>query len=104
MLKRFIDRLFTRLINRFLHICQRQPETVGLDFGPRVTESGTSARVAIPHRKRAESIVILGKTGTGKSSLLRYIAQQDIEAGRGFLYFDIHGDASSFLIKSIAQQ
>ena len=46
-------------------------------------------------------IAVLGKTGTGKSSLLRYLAQQDIEAGRGFLYFDLHGDATQFLLRTI---
>ena len=33
---------------------------------------------------RAMHIAVLGKTGTGKSSLLRYLSQQDIEADRGF--------------------
>jgi DNA helicase HerA-like ATPase len=44
-------------------------------------------------------IAVLGKTGTGKSSFLRYLSQQDIEADRGFLYFDLHGDAAPFLKK-----
>ncbi|MGH7936599.1 MAG: type IV secretory system conjugative DNA transfer family protein, partial [Chthoniobacterales bacterium] len=45
---------------------------------------------------------VLGKTGSGKSFLLRHFAQQDIAAGRGFVYFDLHGDATSFLAASIA--
>jgi hypothetical protein len=44
---------------------------------------------------------VLGKTGTGKSSLLRHLAQQDIEADRGFLYFDLHGDTTPFLLSVI---
>ena len=32
------------------------------------------------------------------------MAQQDINAGRGFLYFDLHGDATPFLLKSIANR
>src|ERR1035441_5308945 len=30
------------------------------------------------------------------------MAQQDIAAGRGFLYFDLHGDARPFLLQAIA--
>ena len=43
--------------------------------------------------RRTTHIAILGKTGSGKSSLLRSMAEQDIAAGRGFLWFDLHGDA-----------
>ena len=46
-------------------------------------------------------LAVLGKTGTGKSSFLRYLAQQDIAANRGFLYFDLHGDATPFLLRTI---
>lgn len=76
-----------------------------LDLGMRVVdEEITRARVAIPHARRAEHVAILGKTGTGKSSLLRYCCRQDIEAGRGFIYFDLHGDATPFLLATIAEQ
>lgn len=52
--------------------------------------------------RRAMHIAVLGKTGTGKSSFLRYLSQQDIEADRGFLYFDLHGDATPFLLQTIS--
>src|SRR5262249_38505238 len=57
----------------------------------------------IPQMKRAEHIAILGRTGTGKSSLLRYEASQDIASGRGFLFFDLHGDATTTLLQLLAQ-
>src|SRR5580693_7243158 len=47
-------------------------------------------------------VAVLGKSGAGKSSLLKYIAQQDIDADRGFVYFDLHGDATPFLLRSLA--
>jgi hypothetical protein len=47
-------------------------------------------------------LAVLGKTGTGKSSFLRYLSQQDIEADRGFLYFDLHGDATPSLLREIS--
>lgn len=49
-------------------------------------------------------LALLGKTGTGKSSLLKYLCLQDIEAGRGFVYFDLHGDATPFILRAIAAQ
>jgi DNA helicase HerA-like ATPase len=48
-------------------------------------------------------IAVLGKSGSGKSSLLKYMARQDIEADRGFVYFDLHGDAAPFLLRSISR-
>ncbi len=35
---------------------------------------------------------IIGKTGVGKSTLLKILARQDMEAGRGFAVLDPHGD------------
>ncbi|MCU1284082.1 MAG: hypothetical protein JWO13_432 [Acidobacteriales bacterium] len=61
-------------------------------------------RVTISSRKRTEHIAILGRTGSGKSTLLRFMAEQDIRAGRGFIYFDFHGDATPLLLKAIAAE
>lgn len=44
---------------------------------------------------------VIGKTGTGKSTLLETIARSDIEAGRGLAVLDPHGDLVSRLRKSI---
>lgn len=66
--------------------------------------SHTQIRVEIPHNRRAEHLAVLGKTGTGKSFLLRCLAQQDIQAGRGFVFFDLHGDTTPFLLGTIADQ
>ena len=60
--------------------------------------------VEIPHNRRAEHLAVLGKTGTGKSFLLRCLALQDIQAGRGFVFFDLHGDATPFLLGTIADR
>lgn len=43
---------------------------------------------------------VVGKTGTGKSSLLVSMARQDLEAGNGFCFIDPHGDAVSLLAAS----
>jgi hypothetical protein len=35
---------------------------------------------------------VLGKTGTGKSTLLKFLIAQDLRAGRGVCLIDLHGD------------
>jgi hypothetical protein len=67
-------------------------------------EQATRIHLTIPNNRRAEHIGILGKTGTGKSSLLRFLLKQDIVAGRGFACFDLHGDLTAFLLGTIAAQ
>jgi hypothetical protein len=76
-----------------------------LDIGLQVRdEQATRIYLTIPNSRRAEHIGILGKTGTGKSSLLRFFLKQDIAAGRGFVCFDLHGDLTPFLLATIAAQ
>src|SRR6266436_1358278 len=76
-----------------------------LDLGFRVyDEQVTRVRISIPNNRRAEHIAVLGKTGTGKSSLLRFFLKQDVQAGRGFACFDLHGDLTPFLFSTVAAQ
>ena len=62
----------------------------------------TRRRVALDTTQRTMHIAVIGKSGSGKSSLLKYMAQQDIEVERGFVFFDLHGDATPFLLRTIA--
>lgn len=74
-----------------------------LDIGFRVHDGEpTRRRVLLSARDRTMHVAAIGKSGAGKSSLLKYMSRQDIEADRGFAYFDLHGDATPFLLKSIA--
>ena len=49
-------------------------------------------RFGIKQRDRLSHVYIIGKTGTGKSSLIEAMARQDIVAGRGLAVLDPHGD------------
>jgi energy-coupling factor transporter ATP-binding protein EcfA2 len=82
----------------------RRPEHLrSLDIGMRVIDDeSTRHHVVLSTTQRTMHVVVLGKSGTGKSSLLKYMSGQDIEADRGFVYFDLHGDATPFLLRSIA--
>lgn len=48
-------------------------------------------------------LYVIGQTGTGKSTLLRNLARQDAEAGRGFCLIDPHGDLAEALTASLEQ-
>jgi hypothetical protein len=46
----------------------------------------------IHQEDRLAHMYIVGKTGTGKSSMLEFLIRQDIANGRGLALFDPHGD------------
>ena len=98
-LEQFIAAFFNRLRGQGREAWQ---ERGSLDLGFRVVDGQvTRQRVTLSNQRRTMHLAVLGKTGTGKSSFLRYLAQQDIAANRGFLYFDLHGDATPFLLRTI---
>ena len=103
-MKYLIEQSITNIWNRF-HRRSSDRFYVGLNVGTEVLDGHvTRVPVAIPQNRRAEHIAILGKTGSGKSMLLRHFAAQDIRAGRGFVFFDLHGDATPILLKLIAER
>jgi type IV secretory pathway VirB4 component len=46
----------------------------------------------IHQKDRLSHLYVIGKTGTGKSTLFETLVKQDIEAGRGVAVFDPHGE------------
>src|SRR5215831_14635101 len=46
----------------------------------------------IKNEDRFSHVYIIGKTGTGKSTLIETMALQDLELGNGFALVDPHGD------------
>lgn len=53
---------------------------------------GQKTEVYIDDEDRRRHLYIIGKTGSGKSYFLRYMAVQDIKAGKGVCVIDPHGD------------
>ena len=50
---------------------------------------------------RARHILLIGATGTGKTTLLRHLMLSDIYAGSGFALIDPHGDIATEIADSI---
>jgi len=99
----FFEQFIAGIWNRLKKRGDRVREERGsLDLGLRVADGQVSKRhFEMSSSGRAMHMAVLGKTGTGKSSFIRHLAEQDIEAGRGFVYFDLHGDATPFLLRKI---
>src|ERR1043166_5274992 len=101
----FFEQLFAWGWNRIVAKPSHPTNPYSLRLGLHVIDGQTTtSHTIIPQLKRAEHMAILGRTGTGKSSLLRFMASQDIACSRGFLFFDLHGDATSTLLQLLAQQ
>jgi type IV secretory pathway TraG/TraD family ATPase VirD4 len=62
---------------------------------------GVKRPVYISDEDRMRHIYIIGKTGTGKSEMLKDMILQDIKAGKGICFMDPHGDAVEDLLKLI---
>jgi len=100
----FIEQLIARAWNQ-LKAGPSHPVRYGMNLGHIVAESRVTDRITgISDEKRAEHVAVLGKTGTGKSSLLRHMAAQDIRRSLGFCFFDLHGDATSAILRLVAQE
>lgn len=104
-MRHFLEKLIARLWNRTVAGRRRLPLATGLLLGLRVVdEAVTASKVTIPHSRRAMHLALLGRTGTGKSSLIRWFCEQDVKAGRGFFIFDIHGELSPAVLSLIAAE
>ena len=100
---RFFEELVSSIWNRIHHRRGSKQDGGGMFLGFQVTEGQvTKRKVGLTATRRTTHIAVLGKTGSGKSSLLRHMAQQDIESDRGFVCIDLHGDMAKFLLRAIA--
>jgi hypothetical protein len=55
----------------------------------------------IKQADRLSHMYVVGKTGTGKSTLLETLALQDIAQGRGMMLIDPHGDLAERIVSVI---
>ena len=102
-MEQFLEQLIVGLWNRLQGRGRGARKEGGeLNLGFRVTDGhATHRHESLSNTRRTTSVVVLGKTGTGKSSLLRHLMQQDIAKDRGFLVLDIHGELTPFILRTI---
>jgi len=77
-----------------------QIPTEGLYLGAS-SYRGIKREVFISEEDRMRHVYIIGKTGTGKSELLKDMITQDIKDGKGLCFIDPHGDALQDILKQI---
>jgi ABC-type phosphate/phosphonate transport system ATPase subunit len=53
---------------------------------------------------RRAHMYLIGKTGTGKSTLLEMLVRQDIQAGQGIALLDPHGDLAERVLASLPEE
>lgn len=62
---------------------------------------GGSVPLTLSRADRRRHLYIIGQTGTGKSTLLRYLLAQDIQAGQGCAILDPHGDLAHEVLDAV---
>src|SRR5437660_12201967 len=60
-------------------------------------------RFGIKRADRRAHMYIIGKTGTGKSTLIANLARQDLVHGEGFALLDPHGDLVEQVLRSVPE-
>ncbi len=100
---RLLEQLFAALWNRLRgRRAQARFERGSLDLGFRAVDGEVTRRhVGVSNTRRTTHIAAVGKTGVGKSSWMRYLSHQDIEHDRGFLKFDLHGEETPDLLRTV---
>ena len=69
-----------------------EPHTIGISYFARTNFRNQAVPFGIKQADRLSHLYVVGKTGTGKSTLLETLCRQDALAGRGFALLDPHGD------------
>ncbi len=62
---------------------------------------GITTDIGLTEEERQTHMYILGRTGSGKTTLMFSMAKHDIEEGRGMAFIDPHGDVSEDLLASV---
>lgn len=77
----------------------------GLLLGREIMEEQlTSVPIVLLDSALLEHIWVVGTTGSGKTTLIRMSAQENIRRRRGIVYFDLHGDSVPVLLSTIAEE
>jgi hypothetical protein len=79
----------------------------GVVIGEALTALGRSDKkvdVRIDPETRLRHMFVIGRTGSGKTNLLKYMARQDIREKRGIAVIDPHGDLVDYLLGQVGDR
>ncbi len=65
---------------------------------------GTTTDIGLTEEERETHMYIIGRTGSGKTTMMFSMAKHDIEQGRGMAFLDPHGDVADDLISIIPKE
>ncbi|HSW96230.1 MAG TPA: DUF87 domain-containing protein, partial [Candidatus Saccharimonadales bacterium] len=65
---------------------------------------GTATPIGLTAEERETHMYIIGRTGSGKTTMMFSMAKNDIEKGAGMAFVDPHGDVSEELLDSIPEE
>jgi type IV secretory pathway TraG/TraD family ATPase VirD4 len=82
----------------------KEPSSADITYFATTNHRGIVRRFGIRQADRRFHTYAIGRTGTGKSTLLRTTILQDVKAGRGLALFDPHGDLVEEVLKSIPDE
>ncbi len=68
------------------------------------TYGGSTTKIGLSLEERRRHMYILGATGTGKSTLLLSMIDQDIKNGKGLCVLDPHGDLIDKILPGISEE
>jgi len=75
----------------------------GLLLGDNVFH-GQETPVYMPEKDRMRHLYIVGQTGTGKTAIIKSMAYQDIQEGRGVCIIDPHGDLVDDMLATVPEK
>lgn len=78
-----------------------EEEKRAINFFARTEYKNTQATFGVKKADRRKHMYIIGKTGTGKSTLIANMAINDMKNGEGMAVIDPHGDLSDILLDYI---
>jgi len=65
------------------------------------TYDGSTTSIGLTAEERETHMYVIGRTGSGKTTMLYSMASNDIASGQGMAFIDPHGDVSEDLLASI---
>jgi hypothetical protein len=101
-----LEQFVVRTANRMLRRRELRPaDGPGVLLGYSASDTGAPGpAVRLADSSRPEHIAILGKTGQGKSSLIRVLLADDARRDHGAVVIDLHGDTAPYFLGVLAEE